>query len=374
MKILNIFGLVVAVHAAVFLLIFAIPGCRSAPRDTDATIMTDPEPTVVYRDATSPRVSSARDLAASDLNPPLAGTPVATGGSRFSPTRPATTGERVDTTDGWVAQAVDEVQPAQSYTVTRGDSLWAIAQRNGITVRELAAANNLSTSASLQIGQQIMIPRPANAPAMAAVASAPAAGGPVDEGIRYTIMPGDTLGAIARRHQTSVAALKAFNKLTSDLVRVGDTLRIPAGNGGTAATGTAGAAPTPAAATAAPAVTTTVKHIVIPGETLAVIARRYNVTVGAVATANNITDPTRLRAGQELTIPGARVEPQADASPRPTTYSPSYVPPDNEDLDAGLDDDVRRDVPVLDVIEPVRTITLPTDPGGESSPEAPLFD
>lgn len=372
MKILNIFGLVVGVHAAVFLLIFAIPGCRSAPRAADATIVSEPEPSVVYRDTTSPRVSSARDLAAADLNPPLAGTPVATGGSRFSPTRPTTARETFPTTGGLVVPVVDEAPAAQAYTVARGDSLWAIAQRNSVTVRELASANNLSTSASLQIGQQIMIPRPASAPATRSGSSAPPAATMTDEGIRYTIMPGDTLGAIARRHQTSVAALKAFNSLTSDLVRVGDTLRIPAESGGPAATG---ATPTAAVVTAAPAVaTTTVKHIVIPGETLAVIARRYNVAVGVVATANNITDPSRLRAGQELTIPGARVEPRADTAPRPTTFPPSFVPPDHEDLDAGLDDDVVRDVPVLDVIEPVRTITLPTEPGGESSPEAPLFD
>jgi LysM repeat protein len=368
MKILNIFGLVVAVHAAVFLLIFAIPGCRSAPRDADAVVVTDPEPTVVYRDTTTPRVSAARDLAAADLNPPLAGGPVAGGSGRFSPTRPAGPGELGGGgASGFVAQAMDDPPPAQTYTVVRGDSLWAIAQRNGITVRELAAANNLSTSAALQIGQTLTIPRGASAAAPAT--TAPATAAPVEEGIRYTIMPGDTLGAIARRHQTTVAALKAMNNLTSDMVRVGDTLLIPTGNG-TATAATVGAPPaaTPAAATA------TVKHTVVAGDTLAVIARRYNVTVGAVATANNITDPTRLRAGQELTIPGARVEPRAEAPARPTAYPSSYVPPDGEDLDAGLGDAPVRDVPVLEVIEPVRTITLPPAPGGDSSPDAPIFD
>jgi hypothetical protein len=87
-----------------------------------------------------------------------------------------------------------------------------------------------------------------------------------------------------------------------------------------------------------------------------------------------VNDPTRLRAGQELTIPGDQVAARPAATERATSYPSSYVPPDSEDLDAGLDDDEVRDVPVLDVIEPVRTITLPDDPGGDTSPDAPLFD
>ncbi|MCO5167482.1 MAG: LysM peptidoglycan-binding domain-containing protein [Planctomycetes bacterium] len=64
----------------------------------------------------------------------------------------------------------------------------------------------------------------------------------------YRIAPGDTLSAIARRHGTTVDALRAANRLTGDLIRAGDTLTIPGG----------GAAARPAPAPAGPnAVTTT---------------------------------------------------------------------------------------------------------------------
>lgn len=43
----------------------------------------------------------------------------------------------------------------------------------------------------------------------------------------YTIKSGDTLGAIARKHNTTVAKIKAANGLTSDLIRAGKTLKIP---------------------------------------------------------------------------------------------------------------------------------------------------
>lgn len=42
---------------------------------------------------------------------------------------------------------------------------------------------------------------------------------------------------------------------------------------------------------------------VLPGETLWLIAQNYNTTISAIATLNNITDPSTLSIGQELVIP-----------------------------------------------------------------------
>jgi N-acetylmuramoyl-L-alanine amidase len=44
---------------------------------------------------------------------------------------------------------------------------------------------------------------------------------------KYTIQRGDTLGDIAQQYQVSLATLKDFNELKSDVLRVGQTLRIP---------------------------------------------------------------------------------------------------------------------------------------------------
>lgn len=44
------------------------------------------------------------------------------------------------------------------YTVVPGDSLWKIANDNGITIEDIISANNL-TSTTLSIGQQLIIPR-----------------------------------------------------------------------------------------------------------------------------------------------------------------------------------------------------------------------
>lgn len=47
------------------------------------------------------------------------------------------------------------------------------------------------------------------------------------KGGSYTIKSGDNLGAIARRHGTTVAKLKAANGMSSDKIRAGRTLKIP---------------------------------------------------------------------------------------------------------------------------------------------------
>ncbi|MFE1361305.1 LysM peptidoglycan-binding domain-containing protein [Streptomyces harbinensis] len=47
------------------------------------------------------------------------------------------------------------------------------------------------------------------------------------------------------------------------------------------------------------------RHTVVRGETLTAIARRYGVTVAAIASANGLPDPDRIAAGQQLTIPKA---------------------------------------------------------------------
>lgn len=44
-------------------------------------------------------------------------------------------------------------------------------------------------------------------------------------------------------------------------------------------------------------------HIVAPGESLSIIAVRYNTTVAAIAAANSIYNPNYIYAGQYLVIP-----------------------------------------------------------------------
>ncbi|HET8776348.1 MAG TPA: LysM peptidoglycan-binding domain-containing protein, partial [Candidatus Limnocylindria bacterium] len=71
----------------------------------------------------------------------------------------------------------------------------------------------------------------------------------------------------------------------------------------------------PAATAAAPPASAT--HVVQPGENLTWIARRYGVSVGAIAAANGIANASRIYAGQQIVIPGSAPAPAPAATPPP---------------------------------------------------------
>ena len=96
-----------------------------------------------------------------------------------------------------------------TYTVQKGDSLWVIANKYGITTEELKSYNNL-TSNLLSIGQVLKIPQ----------------GKTSTENI-YTVKKGDSLWTIANRYNTTVEKIKVLNNLTSNLLSIGQRLKIP---------------------------------------------------------------------------------------------------------------------------------------------------
>jgi len=80
--------------------------------------------------------------------------------------------------------------PAQApvHTVTPGESLWAIAQTNGMSVARLASANGRAEEDILPIGASLLLPSPSVAGGGAA--SAPGAGPPAPAGVRVPPPPG----------------------------------------------------------------------------------------------------------------------------------------------------------------------------------------
>lgn len=125
------------------------------------------------------------------------------------------------------------IQDMAIHMVKSGESLGMIANRYGITVRDLFAANE-SLKTMIHPGQKIVIPVQsgsnvailADAPSRARIAATSTRNTAVASSGTYRVRSGDSLWEIARRHNMSVNQLKQMNNLRGDVVRPGQVLRV----------------------------------------------------------------------------------------------------------------------------------------------------
>ena len=178
-----------------------------------------------------------------------------------------------DTPDGIDSgSAVTESSPVPSTTTThrvaRGESLWTIARRYGLTEADLRRANGISGSRIL-VGQELAIPN--------------SAAGPPATDLTHRVARGESLWTIAQRYGLTEADLRRANGISGSRILVGQELRIPVGGGSVSTT-----------------------HRVAQGESLWTIARRHGTTVESLRQVNGIGASARIVPGQELLIPVAR--------------------------------------------------------------------
>jgi len=252
----------------------------------------------------------------------------------------------------------------RTYTVRSGDTLFAIAQRNGTTVEALREANDLGRTSSLMPGRKLKLPggeaedqaeaaeddvapverprastrRPqAERPSPSAEAEEPdgrtvtnrEVTGRVVEisipGRAYKVRKGDNLERVADRLGSDIAELARLNKLKRPYrLQPGQTIRGP---GDTAKA-----------------------YVVGRGDTLGEIARRFSVTEGELRSANGLRRGASVAPGRRLRLPAGyrdrgplttttRVPERSEPAPQtpaplpsaPRPYEPTPRPPSSFD-------------------------------------------
>ena len=187
---------------------------------------------------------------------------------------------------------------AATVTVQSGETLSEIADRYGVSTRQLMRLNGLRYSDYIEAGSRLEVPGPR-------VSAGPG---------RHRVQPGDTLDDIAARYRVSSRDLMLVNGLrNANHVEAGQTLKLPSN------AVIAQAKPKPAPIQVTPGAS---EHTVGRGQTLTQIARAYELPVATLIDINAISDPNKVKVGTTLYLkapeqPVAQTESDPTAKPQP---------------------------------------------------------
>lgn len=109
------------------------------------------------------------------------------------------------------------------YEVRKGDALWTIASKYGVTVDRIAEVNQIQDVNKLAVGQKLKIP------AVEMMEAEITDGTASDETAYYVVAKGDTLSGIGQRYGIRVADLVKLNGIENEnMILVGSRLKLPA--------------------------------------------------------------------------------------------------------------------------------------------------
>ena len=174
------------------------------------------------------------------------------------------------------AQPAKPKKVAVTHTVKRGESLWKLARRYGVTIDQLMNWNKIPSRRNIRPGQELKVRLSKEKKAQLAKAKAKPKK-VVQKAATYKVQAGDNLYTIAKKFRTSVASLLLNNNVTNpEALRPGQVLNITTAN--------------------------RIVHIVNQGETLWELSKLYSISLKDLISHNNIKYRT-IFPGQRLAIP-----------------------------------------------------------------------
>ena len=158
-----------------------------------------------------------------------------------------------------------------NYRVKSGDTVTQIAKRFGLSVAKITRLNNLGPSSLIRVGQQLKLA--GVTPKKTLVES-------------YRVKSGDTLSAIAKKHDLTLGELTAINRIASStIIYPGQVLRV----------GKVLASPVPAQ-------NSPESYRVSAGDSLESIGKRFSLSVSALRTFNGLSKSAIIYVGQILSL------------------------------------------------------------------------
>src|SRR5699024_7752948 len=193
-------------------------------------------------------------------------------------------------------------QDSHTYTVKKGDTLSEIAFKHNISISNLMKWNNLDSTLIFP-GNVLTVKKSSSGSSNSGSSGSSGSGsssGSSGSGktTNYVVKAGDSLSVIGMKYGVTVANLQKWNNLDSDLIFVGQTLKIHAnGKDSGSGSGSSGSGSgSSSSGSKAPS-----NYVVKSGDTLSGIAARYSVTVANIKSWNNLSSDI-IYIGQKLTL------------------------------------------------------------------------
>jgi peptidoglycan endopeptidase LytF len=223
-----------------------------------------------------------------------------------------------------------------SYTVRQGDTMFSIAQQFGVSLQALIAANpQVQNPNQLYPGQNICVPRTTPPPQQCPPGT-----------FAYTVQPGDSMFLIAQRFGVSLEALIAANPQipNPNLIFPGQIVCVPRTGDGCPLG--------------------TFAYTVQPGDSMFLIAQRFGVSLNALIQANpQIPNPNLIFPGQIVCVPITSKTPRCPAG----TFAYTVQSGDTmfniaRRFGVSLDDLIRANpqIPNPNLIKPGQIVCVPT--------------
>jgi lysozyme len=176
-----------------------------------------------------------------------------------------------------------------TYTVKSGDTLSSIATGHSTTVSSLVSLNSISNPNVIYVGQVLKLSANSTATSSNTTSSSSA----TTASRTYTVKSGDSLSGIASNNGTTVSSLASLNNISNtNLIYVGQVLKLSANSTATSSKTTSSSSTTAASGT----------YTVKSGDTLYGIAANNNTNVSSLVSLNSITDPDNIYVGQVLKL------------------------------------------------------------------------